>query len=498
MDSGGAAMPLNLSNRDQSSGHLFYNRRLRSAITRFSVRMKHDDRKQQAALALAVVFVLLGCAWMALLNVVKPAGLVGESVVVGDRDTGALYAKIDGRLHPALNLASARLATGSAAAPAWVTSGEIAKLPTGPLIGIAGIPDGYPAGGPRSAWALCDTARAGGERPVLTAIAGDLSGGRAEPMDPAEAILARHAGATYLIWNGRRTRIDASDRAVAFTLGLDPKAARPVEISTPLFDAIPATEPLAVPRIPGFASPSRLLPGARVGQVLETRDATGTVSGLYVLLPEGVQQVSPFVADLLRASGRGGIAAPQTVSPDRLVALPQIRVLAVDYYPTGRLRFVDSQTNPVTCVSWTKLISDPQASVTVLTGRGLPTPQSLDSHIVDLVRGGGEPGSAQADRTLVLPGAARLVVSTSGVITSDTRESLFWVSPQGVRFGIAGDQKTLQALGIDPLRAVQAPWPMLRTFAPGPEVSQTGALVARDALIGAGPAASLTPESTGG
>ena len=40
-------MPLNLSNRDQNSGHLFYNRRLRAAITRFSVRMKHDDRKQQ-------------------------------------------------------------------------------------------------------------------------------------------------------------------------------------------------------------------------------------------------------------------------------------------------------------------------------------------------------------------------------------------------------------------------------------------------------------------
>ena len=30
-------MPLNLSNRDQNSGHLFYNRRLRAAITLFSV-----------------------------------------------------------------------------------------------------------------------------------------------------------------------------------------------------------------------------------------------------------------------------------------------------------------------------------------------------------------------------------------------------------------------------------------------------------------------------
>ena len=83
-------MPLNLSNRDQNSGHLFYNRRLRAAITRFSVRMKHDDRKQQAAVALSVVLVLIGCGWMGLLHFMKPAGLVGQSAIVGNRDIGCV------------------------------------------------------------------------------------------------------------------------------------------------------------------------------------------------------------------------------------------------------------------------------------------------------------------------------------------------------------------------------------------------------------------------
>ena len=86
-------MPLNLSNRDQNSGHLFYNRRLRAAITRFSVRMKHDDRKQQAAVALSMVLVLLGVGWMALLHFMKPSGLVGESAIIGDRDTGPFARK---------------------------------------------------------------------------------------------------------------------------------------------------------------------------------------------------------------------------------------------------------------------------------------------------------------------------------------------------------------------------------------------------------------------
>ncbi|MFM8598383.1 MAG: type VII secretion protein EccB [Mycobacterium sp.] len=491
-------MPLNLSNRDQSSGHLFYNRRLRAAITRFSVRMKHDDRKQQAALALATVFVLLGCGWMALLQVMKPAGLVGQSAIVGDRDTGALYARIDGRLHPALNLASARLATGSAAAPTWVTAREIAKHPTGPLIGIAGIPDSYSPASANSAWAVCDTARGsgGGDRPAVTAVAGDLSGGRADPLAASDAILVSHDGATYLIWNGKRTRVDTGDKAVGFTLGLDRDVVHPTEISTALFDAIPATEPLVVPQIPGFGTPSRWLPGSPVGRVLQTRDATGGVSGLYVLLADGVQQVSAFVADLLRASD-SRVSAPQTVSPDRLIQIPRVNSLAIDYYPDGRLRFVDTEANPVTCVSWTKLATDRQASISLLSGRGLPTPQRLDPFLVDLVRDNRGANSVEADRTLVLPGAATLVASTSGVITSDTRESLYLVSSQGVRFGVAGDPKTLQALGIDPARAVQAPWPMLRTFAPGPEVNHATALVARDAYPAIGPMVG-SPESERG
>ncbi|STZ59524.1 ESX-2 secretion system protein eccB2 [Mycolicibacterium tokaiense] len=172
-------MPLNLSNRDQNSGHLFYNRRLKAAITRFSVRMKHDDRKQQAAVALGIVFVLIGIAWMALLNVLKPAGLVGDSSIIGDRETGAVYAKMNGRLYPALNLTSARLVTGSSNAPAWVSADEIAKYPTGPMVGIPGIPSDLRISGGTSAWTVCDTAPVRGSSgpPVVTSIAGPLSAG---------------------------------------------------------------------------------------------------------------------------------------------------------------------------------------------------------------------------------------------------------------------------------------------------------------------------------
>jgi type VII secretion protein EccB len=493
-------VPLNLSNRDQTSGHVFYNRRLRAAITRFSVRMRHDDRKQHAALALSVVFVLLGCAWMALLNFIKPAGLVGQSTIVGNRDTGALYARIDGRLYPALNLTSARLATGSAAAPSWVKFAEIAKYPTGPMIGIPGIPDDLPISGNRSsAWAVCDTApqRGSGASTVVTAIAGQLSGDRSEPMTEQQALLATHRGATFVIWNGQRSAIDPADRSVTFNLGLDPGVTRPVELSSALFDAMPATEPIAVPVIPEAGTPSRLLPGSVVGRVLETRDASGETSGFYVLGPNGVQKITAFVADLLRTTDSYGSTAPQLVSPDSLIDIPEVEVLNVGFYPTGKLDFVDTEANPVSCVSWTKTVGDPQAAVTVYSGRGLPVPQTQDAHIVALVRDVRDPASVEAQQALILPGAANFVATTSAAVASDTRESLYWVSAQGVRYGVEWEQNTLQALALDPSRAVQAPWPIIRTFAAGPAIGRANALLSRDAIDPAGAATALTQGAGG-
>ncbi|MFV8318773.1 type VII secretion protein EccB [Mycobacterium sp. 23] len=497
-------MPLNLSNRDQNSGHLFYNRRLRAAITRFSVRMKHDDRKQQAAVALSIVLVLIGVGWMALLHIMKPAGLIASSAVIGNRDTGAIYAKVNGRLYPALNLTSARLVVSSAAAVTWVTASEIAKYPTGPMIGIPGVPDSLPVvSSAVSAWAVCDTARTAtrgsATPPLVTAIAGRLSPlDRAAVMEPKQALLTTHNGATYVIWGGQRSRIDPTDRSVTFNLGLDPGVTYPIELSNALFDAMPATEPLVSPMIPESGTPSRWLPELKVGSVLQSRDAGGTVNGFYVLLGGGVQKISSFVADLLRTKDSQGSPAPLLVAPDRLVHIPVVDVLNVDYYPPGKLEFIDTKANPVTCVGWEKQAGDPQARVTIISGRGLPVPSAMDSLLVHLVRDDRYPESSEADQTLMLPEAANFVATTSGVSTADSRESLYWVAPQGVRYGIQSDARTLQALGLEARLALQAPWPLVRTFAPGPAISRDAALVARDAVSAGGALAPIPDNSDAG
>jgi len=110
------------------------------------------------------------------------------------------------------------------------------------------------------------------------------------------------------------------------------------------------------------------------------------------------------------------------------------------------------------------------------------------------VRDDRQPESVEADQAMVLPGAANFVATTSGVATSDSRESLYWLSPQGVRFGVQWDRKTLEPLGLDAGNAVQAPWPIIRTFAAGPAISHDSALLARDTITGGGAVAPI-PEA---
>ncbi len=66
------------------------------------MRMKYDDHKQTAALALSMVLVAIAAGWMMPLNVLKPTGIVGDSNVIRDRDSGTLRASTAG--YPALGM----------------------------------------------------------------------------------------------------------------------------------------------------------------------------------------------------------------------------------------------------------------------------------------------------------------------------------------------------------------------------------------------------------
>ena len=249
-------MALNLTSRLQVTAHYFWNRRNASALSHHGVRLEYDpEQRRMAGIILGFTFTLLAVALMAILAWFKPAGQVGSSAILADRDTGATYVLVDGRLHPALNLVSARLIAGENSRPTFVKAAELSKYPQGPIVGIVGAPTQMPIRtGLQSDWAVCDTApkatptASAAEQPVVTAIAGPLQTGlRSAPLAMPDAILARHNTKTYVIWNGHRSEVDLSNKSVALALGIESTASTPVPMSTALFDAIPATDPLINP-----------------------------------------------------------------------------------------------------------------------------------------------------------------------------------------------------------------------------------------------------------
>jgi type VII secretion protein EccB len=416
---------------------------------------------------------------------------------------------VDGRLHPALNLTSARLIAGEDANPTFVKAAELDKYPQGPMVGIVGAPTQMPIRtGLDSQWAVCDTSpsatatTSAGRAPVVTAIAGPLQvGRRSAPLTMPNAILARRDDKTFVVWDGHRSDIDPADKAVVLALGVDSAAPQPVPMSTALYDAIPATDPLVTPVIPnaGQPSPWNVGGGAVIGSVLSVHDVQQAGGeSLYVLLPNGVQHISPFVASLLRSANSFGDMVPVAVTPDRLAPIPVVSTLPVDYYPPTRLRLVDATVDGTTCLAWSKGSTDKSAQVTVLSGQGLPTPPESDSRMVHLVKDAGSDRDAvEADQVYIGPGATNLVMTTNADPISVSRDSMWWISDQGVRYGIALEDSALKPLGIATASARQAPWALIRVLAPGPALSRDDALTQHDTLAPVAGAQVLPTKSAG-
>ena len=138
-------MALNLTSRVQVTASRFWNKRNAAALSHHGVRLDYDpESRRTAALILGCTITLVAVGLMFLLSWFKPAGQVGQSKILADRDTGALYVVVDGRLHPALNLMNARLIAGENANPTFIKAAELEKYPQGTTVGIVGAPAAMP------------------------------------------------------------------------------------------------------------------------------------------------------------------------------------------------------------------------------------------------------------------------------------------------------------------------------------------------------------------
>jgi type VII secretion protein EccB len=444
-------------------------------------------RRQTLAVVASVSAAAVICLGALLWSFINPSGQLNESPIIADRDSGALYVRVGDTLYPALNLASARLITGRADNPHKVRSGQIAEQPHGPLVGIPGAPSEFsPTSPTASSWLICDSVTpvsgAAAPSPVtVTVIDGmpDLSG-RRHVVSGSDAVVLRYGNDTYVIREGRRSHVDASNRAVLLPLGLTPEdvnQARPM--SRALYDALPVGPALVVPKLADAGQPAGF-PGAPgpVGAVIVTPQVSGPQQ-YSVVLSDGVQTVTPVVAQILQNAGSSAGSAPVVVSPAKLAKMPVVNGLDLSAYPDGPLNVADIRENPATCWWWEKTAGEDRARVQVVSGPTIPVAAGNTGKVVSLVKA--DNTGREADRVYFGRGYANFVTVTGNDPASATAESLWWLSHSGVRFGVDDSRDVRTALGLTS-QPSPAPWVALRLLAPGPTLSRADAMVRHDTL----------------
>ncbi|WP_297628027.1 type VII secretion protein EccB [Nocardia sp.] len=494
--------------KHQISGWRFLLRRIEHAVVHRDASMIDDpQRGRSTALSVGLALACLVLAGAAVLAFFKPAKQIGETRIVAEKDTGALYVHLGDRLYPALNLTSARLIVGSPDNPVPVSSDELAKYPRGPLVGIPGAPGAIVESGDRnSSWAVCDTARTGATAPlnpqtglptkvnpaVSTTVIGSpltIDGDATRPLAEGEARLLRDDTATWLVYAEHdggivRAAVNLGDSAVILALGID-ATAPVVQASKGLLDAIPEAPPIHVPDVPDAGSAITVASGlsVAVGGVL-TATAPDRGESYYVVSKSGFVQVSPLLAAIFRNADSHGATSATSVEPDVIAAnLRPGNWPGTATYPTRGVRIVNPDALGVTCYTWASG-GEHRALTGLVVGRQLPLTGQEQRQVVNLVTAATSQGNT-ADSAFVVRNTGRFVQVTGTDPGSPLRESLYWISDSGVRYGLdaqpqSGSDSTLTALALQ--APITAPWSIVSLFAIGPTLSQREARVAHDGL----------------
>ncbi|GAA1053472.1 type VII secretion protein EccB [Dietzia sp. CQ4] len=467
-------MPLKPTTRAQVDGHRFLSRRARHAVAVRDVRMLHDPlRRQSTGLMLGAVAAVLGCVGAAVLALLDPTPDVDRAVVMVGRDSGQMYVRAGDTVHPVFNLASARLVTGQPADPTTVRDSDIAQTRRGGLIGIPGAPSALPAprdedGAAAVSWTVCDEIAdvdRGRPRIVSTSVvARDGAAGPGRDTTGDEIVLADQDGRGWLLRDGTRSRIDLSDGDLLAILGLGGVEPRPVTAA--LIDPLPEVDPVVRPEIDLAGRPVDYgLDSLRIGQVFTVDTASGRET--YVALADGVQEVGPVVADVIRSTTTVG--AVVSVDPDRM-GVPRSVALNVDAFPADRPSVLSTGDSPVLCVRDAGREGSVGRRVTVVAGA--PAPSAAQARPVAGADGGGP-----AIDVLGVPGGGLLVTavgrgtSTRGAVTTI-------VADTGVRFDIP-DPETAAVLGVGGT-PVPVDGAIIDRLPAGPRLDRDSALVVRD------------------
>jgi type VII secretion protein EccB len=507
-------MPSTPTTKSQVQAYRFVLRRMQSALVRRDAVMLHDPmRTHSRAITVGVIVSCLGLVGFVVFGLIKPSPSAPNQGIVISKESGAVYVATSNprQLVPVLNLASARLmlmqpsssqdagsagsSEGGAAGgpPTVVDDSALQNVPRGRLAGIPGAPLLLPEKPDQRItpnWAVCDQLDAQGTQPdaasranVQTTVLGgvsDMAG--MHPLGPKDAVLAAGPdGKDYLIYpappgsrsgaGAVRAEVNLNDAAVTSNFNL--RDANPRRMTAAELNAIPAVRKLAVPDVDGEGGqPQGYNVGItpKIGTVVQAQVA-GEDPHYYLVLKDGLQQVSPAVAQLFQAANAPNQQVIPGITAGQEADAPRTHnPLPVGDFPAERPNVVDVSDAPVSCLSWS--LKDGDEHTDMLLGSQVPVPRNMQPVQLN------QPG---ADGELVkwfyLPPGHAAVVRSANSKADFNAGPLYLVADTGARFGIP-DVPTATALGVNTNNGAFDPAPeaILRLLPSGPSLNHNDAL----------------------
>ncbi len=372
-----------------------------------------------------------------------------EGAVIVEKGTGAVFVWRDNKLHPALNLASAYLASSSPKPVKFEVSAQsLQGVPWGQTVGVPYLPDSLPDPGNLIGmpWSVCSVSVK--DKPTSAVILGGQGGSAGRTVPDTEAMLVRAAGDTYMLWRGRLYEAKSN------LASLIAPSVQPTSVPLAFVKGVSKGQPLEPPQIVGAGKPWGRNASWRVGDVLTV---SGFTDDRYVVVREqDLAWVNQFQAALL-GTGKTGSERLSDLNQYGAIADDLLPKTALPQDPPVTLPKIETYTGSGLCAVIRDENGDSQVRADVqldLTQRPSTAARSTD-------------GAIYADYVIVPNGRGAIVVSG---------QTYSLVAPDGIRYS-AANLAVLTKLGYEGKSPLRLPSALISLLPEGPGLDPDQALV---------------------
>ncbi len=435
-------------------------------------------RRLGMSLFASVIVGMIVLAVVGVYGFINPSGgKPAENDIVIERESGARYVYIEGRLHPVLNFTSARLIVGSPSPSVRTMSHKsLVNLPVGPPVGIRDAPDPPPpkknlVGLP---WNVCGVRVTGAGEAAAQLVIGRTPSGGVTLGDDA-LLVSTSAGnelPLYLLWHDHRLRITERTTLTALELA----SVTPMRIDRAQLDAVAAGPDLAALKLPGAGQPS---PKKVAGATAEIGTVYRSGQQNYVLTSKGLATIGAASTALLTANGKPVVQISASQAAQAFDPAP----IEPEGFPQAKPKIRAETGGSTVCVQFGAAAGGAQTPALSLFGPGSEQ-LTLDPDRTT-PRGG-----TTADQVTLAEGHGALAQALPGADSTATG-TVYLITDQGIRYPLkdGGDVKALPALGYEGAKPVGVPASLLSLVPLGPTLDP----VAARQFIGAATPAPAAP-----